>query len=323
MRGFYRMRVNDQQLSIDVYVELEPYLDRFPQYVLRDEKLQACSPFREERHPSFAVNLENGSWIDSGAVGDFRKGNFISLLAFLREESYEDTCDYLINIYSPLKADENDLHLNMNFLTANTSAAPLKVFTADELKPYAFRSTYLQQRGISEEVQRDFRVGYDPKRSAVAMCWCNQAGDVVNIKFRRVADKHFWYAGGQRIKEHLYGIHVYNRNTNSAVAITESEIDCMRLWTVGIPALALGSANTSKEQGLLLRNCGATEFIIATDNDAAGKQCGKKLEALLVGTFKVSHFNFPRKDAKDISDLTDEEIISGYTKRRSVELSNF
>lgn len=312
--------VNHQQISFDIYSEIEPYLDRFAQYVIRDDKLQSCSPFRSERHPSFAVNLENGTWIDSGAVGEFRKGNFISLLSFLREEQYEDTSDYLINMYSPLKADTDDLHLDLGFLSEKENQDDLKIFSKEELKPYAFRSSYLESRGICEEAQRLFRVGYDPEHKAVAMCWCDISGNVVNIKFRSVTDKRFWYSGGQRIKNHLYGNHLYSTCDIPILAVTESEIDCMRLWSLGIPAVAFGTANVSKRQGLLLLNSGAEEIVIATDNDKAGRECGKQVERLLVGHSRLTYFKFVRNDAKDISDLKDYEILSGYSEREALKI---
>lgn len=312
------LTVNNQQIDVDIGVELECFLDRFPQYVIRDDKLQSCSPFRDERHPSFAVNLENGTWIDSGAVGEYRKGAFVSLLAFLREEPIEDTCDYLISVYSPFTKDADDLHLDMSFLSSAESHSD-KIYTAEELQPYAFRCSYLQGRGISEVVQRHFRVGYDPSKKAVAMCWCDQDGNVVNIKFRSVTDKRFWYAGGQRIKEHLYGLHAFTQCNSDFLVVTESEIDCMRLWTHGIPAVAFGTANVSKTQGTKLLNSGVNEIVIATDNDVAGRHCGEQLEQLLVGAFKVTYFNFQGTSAKDISDLSDAEIIKGFSDRKALK----
>lgn len=311
--------VNHQPLSVDIPAELEVYLDKFPQHLIRDDKLQSCSPFRQESHPSFAVNLENGTWIDSGATGEYRKGNFISLLAFLREEPLEDTCEYLISIYSPLKQDADDLHLDMSFLQPAEQES-LKVYSTDELKQYAYRSDYLQKRGISEEVQRLFRVGYDPQHKAVAMCWCDADGQVVNIKFRSVTDKRFWYAGGQRIKEHLYGLHACTQQTVDVLTVTESEIDCMRLWSVGIPAVAFGTANVSQTQGAKLLNCGVQEIVIATDNDNAGRHCGKQLEQLLVGAVKVTYFNFVDNNAKDVSDLKNTDILYGFAHRKPLKI---
>jgi 5S rRNA maturation endonuclease (ribonuclease M5) len=311
--------INKQNLNVDFYSELEPYLDQFPQYVLRDNKIQSCSPFRIDRNPSFAVNLENGTWIDSGATGEYHKGHFLSLLSFLREESVEDTSEYLLRMYSPLLKEESDLHLDMTDFGQSSKQETLKIFSADELKQFAFRHPYLGKRGISEEVQQQFRVGYDSDKRAVAMCWCNADGDVVNIKFRSVDTKHFWYANGQRIKNHLYGYHNFIKNSAAIVTITESEIDCMRLWTLGIPAVALGTAHISQQQVELLFKLNVEELVIATDNDAAGRECAGTLEEIFAGTFRVTYFDFDNTIAKDISDLSSDEITLRYENRKCLE----
>lgn len=306
---------------MDFYSELEPYLDQFPQYVLRDNKIQSCSPFRIDRNPSFAVNLENGTWIDSGATGEYHKGHFLSLLSFLREESVEDTSEYLLRMYSPLLKEESDLHLDMTDFGQSSKRETLKIFSVDELKQFAFRHPYLGKRGISEEVQQQFRVGYDSDKRAVAMCWCNTDGDVVNIKFRSVDTKHFWYANGQRIKNHLYGYHNFIKYSAEIVTITESEIDCMRLWTLGIPAVALGTAHISHQQVELLLKMDIEELVIATDNDAAGRECAKKLEEVFAGTYRVTYFDFDNTIAKDISDLSSDEIKLRYENRKPINLT--
>lgn len=313
--------VKNQNLNVDFYAELEPYLDQFSHYVLRGNKLQSCSPFREERHPSFAVNLENGTWIDSGAVGDYHKGHFIQLLAFLREEPEEETADYLLMVYSPLMKEETDLHLNMSKFGSLSKQEHLKIFSEEELKQFAFRHPYLGSRGISEEIQRRFRVGYDPHKKAVAMCWCNVNGEVVNIKFRSVNTKHFWYSNGQRIKNYLYGYHHFINNSAAIVTITESEIDCMRLWTLGIPAVALGTAHISQQQTDLLFKLDVEELVIATDNDAAGRECARTLEEIFAGTYRVTYFDFDNTVAKDISDLSSDEIKLRYENRKPINLT--
>ena len=54
--------VNHQPLSVDIPAELEVYLDKFPQHLIRDDKLQSCSPFRQESHPigQLALGDANG-----------------------------------------------------------------------------------------------------------------------------------------------------------------------------------------------------------------------------------------------------------------------
>lgn len=300
--------VANQQLVVDVLEELEPYMEQFDKAVVREDKLQSCSPFREDRHPSFAVNLENGAWIDSGSTDDYHKGHFIQLLSFLRQENTEDTVAYLLEKYSLVKIETDTLCLDMSFLHP---APKPKIFFTEDLQPYAFRHPYLSTRGITEDVQKAFRIGYDKESHAVVMPWADKYGHIVNIKFRSVIDKKFWYAkGGQKVKGHLYGLNVAERNACKEVWLCESEIDCMRLWSEGIPAIAFGTANMSKAQEKLLLNSQIESAVIAVDNDKAGKKFKQNLIDRLIGKLELKYIEFPSDEIKDISDMTGEQIKS-------------
>ena len=110
-----KLKVNGYMIEVDYPAELEPYMDRLDKVRVRGEKVQACSPFRNESHPSWAVNLDNGSWVDSGADKESdRKGSFITLLAHFRGESYEDAANYLLDKYTHLLDDTEGLQLNLN-----------------------------------------------------------------------------------------------------------------------------------------------------------------------------------------------------------------
>ena len=149
------MKIRNIEVPVDIQAELEPHLNHFRNYRIRGDKLQACSPFRYENHPSFAVNLENGTWIDSGASTDlYHKGNFISLLAYLRQEEYLDTEEYLLRAYNVMLEEVDQLKLSMNLVYE-----PIAEVTHDWFKDYPhlqFRHPYLARRGITSEVQRLF-----------------------------------------------------------------------------------------------------------------------------------------------------------------------
>lgn len=310
----------EQQLDIDVLSELEPFMDQFDRDVVRDDKLQSCSPFREDSHPSFAVNLENGSWIDSGAVDEFHKGHFIQLLCFLREEMAEDTADYLLEKYGVLTVEVSELTVDMSWLHPKPKP---KIFFTEDLQPYAFRHPYLESRGISETVQRAFRIGYDPTAKAVMMPWCDKDGHVINMKFRSTVNKRFWYhKEGQRVKHHLYGADKLYEQQLKIVWLVESEIDCLRLWSVGIPAVAFGTANMSVAQEQILLNSSVETAVIAVDNDAVGKKFAQQLTARLTGKLTVQTIEFPDDTVKDISDMTDDQIINclEHAKKATIQL---
>lgn len=300
--------VGTETLSIPVLEELEPYMDSFDKSVLRDDKLQSCSPFRYDKHPSFAVHLENGSWIDSGASDEHRKGHFIQLLSFLRQEATEDTVEYLLNKYRIKKLDADTLKVDMSWILPSPKP---KLFFTEDLQPYAFRHPYLANRGITEEVQREFRVGYCNVSKAIVMPWTNSEGSVINMKFRSVETKRFWYhKEGQRVKYYLYGLDKIVKTGLTEVWLVESEIDCLRLWSNGIPAIAFGTANISKQQEKLIRNSPIESLVIAVDNDEVGKQFKQKLTELFSGFFKLSTISYPSSEYKDVSDMSDEQITN-------------
>ena len=299
--------VGTETLTVDILVELEPYMNMFEQAVVKDDKLLSCSPFREDRKPSFAVNIENGLWIDSGGVGEFHKGNFIKLLAFLRNEQQEETAEYLLSIYSIRKVETCSLKLEIKL--KDSQEAPV-IISNEQLMQYAFRSPYLIGRGISEYIQRKFRVGYCKDTQSVVMPHTDKHGNIVNLKFRSVNQKKFWYGNGQPVKQHLYGLFQCLQEDPNAVFIVESEIDCMRLWSCGIYAVALGTAHMSLRQYKLLLSSGIPEFIIATDNDAAGKACKQQLIKAFQGKRRLKEVVFPSDSIKDIGDMSEEQIVT-------------
>ena len=95
------IRVGDRQIDVDIREEL----DQFEWYSAKwtDDKLIASSPFRDDTAPSFYIDLEGeyaGIFGDSGAYDSYyESGTLPKLLAYLRNESYEDAVDYLLSKY--------------------------------------------------------------------------------------------------------------------------------------------------------------------------------------------------------------------------------
>lgn len=307
------MIVRGQSLNVDFRSELE-YFDWF-RLKFAGNKLIACSPFREESTPSFAVNLDNGTWIDSGGDGDWCKGNFVRLLAFLRNETYEEAEDYLLSLYSPYLGELDSLNLSLGLKLEDEKP---RFFDEADLKPFMFRHPYLERRGISDRTQRAFRIGYERESEAIVMPWFDRQERLVNWKFRSVKDKRFWYAsGGQKIRNHVYGIHLVYRLQKTRVAIVESEIDAMYLWQHGVPAVALGGSSLSERQRKILIQSPVETFVIATDNDRQGEKAKRFIIAGLAGLKELEEAVFPNSK-KDANELTPEEIERVFNRTKSV-----
>lgn len=300
------MLIREHEIEVDVLEELD--LFEWEKVRKHGAEFQACSPFRNERKPSFYINLETGMWIDHGAEDEtWKKGNLISLLSFLHNISYEETETMLLERYNVIIDDVEGMELNINI---QMDDVPPKTFTRDELKDYLFRNkAYLLSRGVSEEVQKQFIVGYDKKSKAVAFFWMDAfTGKVVNVKFRSTKGKQFYYIrGGQPVSKHVFGLYQVIQNKCGKAYIVESEIDAMYLWSMGIPAIALGGSYLSADQKRKLLLSGVETFVIATDADKAGERIKASLIKELAGHVELLKVTLPDY-AKDINEVKPEDI---------------
>lgn len=315
------MIIQGQELDVNILEEIEPYLDSFGNYRIRGNKIQACSPFREERKPSFGLNLDNGVWVDSGAIDmQYYKGNFVSLLAFLRNEPYEYTRDYLLSKYGyvTMYANTEKLKLDINLKPKEENK---KIFTMEELAPYyKYRTNYLTNRGISEKCQKAFKIGADKDKCSVFIPWHDIDGNVINGKFRSTKCKYFYYLdGGQLLRNHVYGLHMVRRMDCKEVVIVEAEIDCLTLWSNGIPSLALGHGALSGGQAKLIKNSGIESIIVGGDNDVVGDRLNSQLMNEFLGIYDLHYVIYP-KEVKDWNDMTKEQIHYAINNKQKLDL---
>lgn len=295
------INIRGYDIPIDVRSEIEAYDWQREQW--KEDRLIACSPFRDERNPSFAVNLENGTFIDSGGDGEYRKGNLVKLLSWLRGESYEETEEHLISLYSPQYGDLEEMSLPdiSDWLKIERNH---RTFDKESMEPYAYTHPYLERRGIPYVVQRAFDVGFDPKTNSVVIPWHNMKGEIVSWKHRKVDSKAFWYVkGGQAIRNHLYGIHWVMKRQSKTVWIVESEIDALTLWSNGIPAVAIGTSVLSKAKRDLILKSEIETIVIATDNDEDGEKGKRSIVEQLSGFVGLLEVDWSGRREKDINDV--------------------
>ena len=299
------VKIHGREIQVDIERELRQYDWRRTKWSV--DKLIACSPFRDEKTPSFACSLETGVFVDSGSITtEWGKGNFVKLLAFLRNESYDEAQEYLIQEYAPENWNVAGLELTLKL----TLDAKDKIFLSNDLlKPFAYTHPYLNKRGLNDKTQGAVRIGYDPATRSVVIPWFDFKGRLISRKHRSVQDKCFWYcSGGQRIRNHLYGLHlVYRLKRFDEVYIVESEIDAFTLWQNGKAAVAMGGSSLTAQQKRLILQAGIKCLVIATDNDGAGQKAADGIIAKLSGFVDLGELIFP-KGRKDINEFNQDEL---------------
>jgi 5S rRNA maturation endonuclease (ribonuclease M5) len=294
-----KINVKGRWIDVDIRAELERFSWQRARWT--ETKLIAASPFRYDRTPSFFVNLDGmyaGTWGDSGAYdSEWESGGFVKLLAFLRNETEDETAEYLIETYA-LSHDSENLTLRIPRLTIQRKGRSLD---SAILAGFQTDYSYLKGRGISEDVQRQMGVRYDAASQAVVIPWFTPDGKLANIKYRKTRGKAFWYhrgGDGLPIRDLVYGL-----DWRAKVAVlTEAEIDAMSWRQVGVTGLATGGVSfTSTKRDLILRSA-IERLYIATDNDKAGRKLRDEVVRALRGRVELFSVEFERgfKDSNEV-----------------------
>lgn len=290
------VKINGKYIDVDIVEELSAFDWTRPKW--SEDKLIAASPFRYDSTPSFFVSLENGVWADSGAYDeDYASGNFTKLLAFLRDESYEETAEYLTDIYAFEEFTTIELAPINLALTSNVKP-PLPDFN---VTPNA-NSAYLAKRGISVAAQEAYGTGYNaaiPKHTALP--WRLSNGSIANVKYRSTKGKSFIYAkGGRKLRELLFGINVAYAEESNVMAVCEAEIDALSWYTHGIVGVAVGGVTFTEAQADLILKSGVKTVILGGDNDKAGRKFNNVIRRRLGGYVRLIDCDYGNyKDANE------------------------
>lgn len=297
------IKIRGHEVDVDITSELEAY-DWGYNARWTSDKLIAASPFRYDNQPSFYVNLEGeyaGVFGDSGAVDDeYASGGFVKLLAYLRGEGEQETADYLLGEYGILYAIEEgeDIRLPEVRLDRRTK----HVVIPSETVTTAI-SPYLSRRGISDDVQRLYGVGYNERHVGfTAIPWFTADGRMANVKYRRTRGKTFFYEkGATPIRSLVYGLNVINETRTDMAVLCEGEIDVLSWATAGIPAIACGGASISNEQIDAIKRSSIRRLILGADNDAAGARLNEFVRRKLSGYVELFTIDYERyNDANDV-----------------------
>jgi len=291
------VRIRSQPVNIDIRSELEAF--EFTSTRWSSDKLIAASPFRYDKTPSFYVNLEGeyaGVFGDSGAYdADYASGGIVKLLAFLRNETYEETEDYLLEAYGFGDGVEKQ-RLIVPRLSERKSFTELP---ADLIEPLT--SPYLNKRGISAEAQARAGVGRSKHAGFVAIPWYLPDGRLANVKYRATRGKTFFYEkGAEPIRNLVYGANL--ATDGKPCVICEAEIDALSWMTAGYNAVAVGGVAFNRKQAEIVKMIQTDYFVVAGDNDKAGQRFNDSVVSALKGaSLRVIRYTDDRhKDANDV-----------------------
>lgn len=296
------INVLDRQIDVDIREELANF--EWENDNWESNKLIASSPFRgSDRHPSFYIDFSGeyaGVWGDSAAEDDYlQSGTLPKLLAFLRDESYEEACEYLLERYD-VEYSSDDIELRMGAtVTQEERYRPIP----PEVYNRPSDGTYMRSRGIHPKVVE--MMGVFDAGKAVGIPWKNAKGDVMAIKYRSKKNKAFYYeTGGQPLRELIYGLDIVIERGITRAVICEAETDAMTHMSAGTFAIAIGGARFNAKQADMILASGLNEIILGGDNDLAGRRFNERVADMLrnkVDIYDMDYTQFGRmKDANEI-----------------------
>lgn len=293
--------------DVDIRAEIEEY-DWGHNAKWSDDKLIAASPFRYDKSPSFFLRLEPGgldeygkqykagTWHDSGAYEDeWRSGNIVKLLSYLRGETYGETLEYLTERYGRREGERQ---------TIKVVRVPKKrsMIVLPESTLEAAVSPYLTKRGISEEVQLKAGTGRGRHVGYVALPWRTIDGRLGNVKYRATRGKMFHYeSDAEPISNLVWGAD--SVSSCDRLIVCEAEVDALSWRTAGLQAVALGGVSVSEQQINILMALPCDTIVLGGDNDKSGDGFNRRLAKALLGRKPLALLKWKDAEEKDANEV--------------------
>lgn len=198
--------------------------------------------------------------------------------------------------------------LEFNFERGKKKEENVTYVSEEELDSYRYTHPYWAKRGITEDWLIElFDLGYSVKEQMITMPNLDKDGNCLFVAKRSVNYKYFNYP--RDVSKCCYGIYQLYQLSEfpKTVWVTESMIDVLRLWQLGIYGVALnGTGNQRQIRELKAMPCRL--LVIATDMDKAGRDAYEKLKSQIKNKM-IQTVKLP-SGCKDIGDCTDEEILA-------------
>jgi DNA primase len=170
---------------------------------------------------------------------------------------------------------------------------------------------YFASRKIGYEAIANFALGYSQVQNMVTVPLHSPDGIPVGIIGRSIEVKSFKNSPNLPRNKTMFNLHRAKRE-GGTIIVVESSFDAIRLWQAGFPNAVATLGGSISDTNINNLNRYASTIIIMTDNDKAGKALGEtianKLKNKNVLWARYDSLNTYPHNAKDVGDLTDEEI---------------
>lgn len=316
-------------------------LERFDEGLLREinntgSDLMCTCPFHKggkENKPSCGVLLrekvDKNRKYEAGTVHCYTCGYTGDLPQFVADflglTSPVQGFKWLVSRYNYSSAEREPLELNLYRGQAEKASymdeAEVERFY-QELKKSSTALEYLKRRALPSWIIDAYKLGFDPEDGVVLFPVKDMSGKVAFYKGRSLVGKHFYNAKDIDKTSQIFGLYEIlaegKASPESEIWITESEIDALSLIGQERLAIALMGSHISEAQCRELENTPFRRFVLALDNDEAGRKGAAQIKRLLIPKgFRFTNLRWD-VDLKDINDLITQyrgsfmDYLTGY-----------
>lgn len=175
-------------------VPVSEILSRYVHVVKKGTQTQAVCPFHDDHDPSLTINDQRGMWfcfVDNMGGDAIRFVMLYRKLEFL--DALKDICDKLgwnFNDYHQEKKASPKVEMGKKLLT-NGMKLFKKIAETGQYQPF---QDFLKNRGLSEEIAKNYQLGYAPNGTV----FFDYISSIKNEKERNFAISHCSRAGNDQ-----------------------------------------------------------------------------------------------------------------------------
>lgn len=291
----------------------------------------------KERNPSCGVSKQektvSGKHYEAGTVHCFTCGYTADLPQFVADvlELGNSLAGYkwLVGRYNYSTQEREPLELNLY----RGQAKKCSYMDEEEVERFyqelilsSEACEYLHKRKLANWILDAYKLGYDPADKTLLFPVRDMEGRVVFYKGRSLVGKHFYNAKEIDKSSLVFGLYELCNGSfsqgvptpDSEIWITESEIDALSIISQGGLAVAIMGSHISEEQCKELEKSPFRRFVLATDNDEAGRKGASQIKRLLIPKgFRFINLKW-ETDLKDVNDLIKQygdswtDYLTGY-----------
>jgi hypothetical protein len=244
---------------------------------IKDDEYRALCPFHGDlKNPNLTINVQKGIYICFACQ---EKGNIID---FYKKHTGKTVHDFAVEF----------------------KIKHIKYEDYTKFKMTEKISKWLNNRGITEESIKKFKLGYDSWWHGIAIPIFDENGICVNVRKhdttgKRENDKIISYRTGYGSMK-IFNLPALKENK---VLMAEGELDCIVLNQNKLPAIAItGGAGSFKQDWIEQYNIKDKEIYIVYDCDTAGVTGSKRIASILGKYNKIKVIDLGLKEKGDITD---------------------